>query len=98
MERSAATRSLTRNLRLLVAASVEHLVDDPALFVVQVSRRLPFRVRMAMGSSLERIGRATGSVPVRALASYQSSNLLAMPALSVRTLSSTARLWHGWRR
>lgn len=72
MRSSASALSLVRNVRLLVAASAEHLVDDPAFFAVQVSRRLPFRARMAVSSGLDRIGRASGAVPVRALASYLS--------------------------
>lgn len=56
MARSSATQTL-RNSRLLATSGLQHLVDDPALLVIQVSRRLPFVPRMAMGRALESVGR-----------------------------------------
>lgn len=52
---SSAQRTL-RNGRLLATAALQHLVDDPALLVIQVSRRLPFGPRMAAGRVLEQVG------------------------------------------
>lgn len=43
-----------RNIRLLVQAAAQHLVDDPAFFAIQASRRLPFPVRVRVGVVLER--------------------------------------------
>lgn len=45
-------RNAVRNARLLLQSGAQHLVDDPALLAVQVSRRLPFRVRVAAGRAL----------------------------------------------
>src|SRR5699024_6375339 len=51
---------MTRNARLLMQASAQHLADDPVLFAVQVSRRMPFPVRVKLGLLLEQ---ATGVAP-----------------------------------
>lgn len=56
----ATTRRLVRNARLLLQAGAQHLADDPALFAIQVSRRLPFPVRVRIGRMLER---TTSSLP-----------------------------------
>lgn len=45
-----------RNGKLLATAALQHLIDDPALLVIQVSRRLPLGPRVAMGRALEMIG------------------------------------------
>src|SRR5699024_2566158 len=47
------SQGLARNARLLVQASAQHLADDPVLFAVQVSRRMPFPLRVRFGSLLE---------------------------------------------
>lgn len=52
---SSAQRTL-RNGGLLATAALQHLVDDPALLAIQVSRRLPFGPRMAAGRALEKVG------------------------------------------
>ena len=44
-----------QNLCLLTQAALQHLVDDPALLAVQVSRRLPFRSRLVLGHAIERL-------------------------------------------
>lgn len=54
---SSAKRTL-RNGRLLATAALQHLADDPALLAIQVSRRLPFGPRMAVGRTLEKAGTA----------------------------------------
>ena len=48
-------RHVVRNARLLLQSAVQHLVDDPALFAVQVSRRLPLGTRVRVGTVLQRI-------------------------------------------
>lgn len=58
---SSARRTL-RNGRLLATAALQHLVDDPALLAIQVSRRLPFGPRMAVGRTLEHIGAAVPAI------------------------------------
>lgn len=50
--------ALLRNARLLGQSALGHLVDDPALLVIQVSRRLPLGVRTRGGRMLQRVGRA----------------------------------------
>lgn len=49
-----------RNARLLTQAVVQHLLDDPALLPIQVSRRLPLRARRRIGNSLRAV---LGSLP-----------------------------------
>ena len=39
-------RQFARNARLLLQSAAQHAVDDPALLAVQVSRRLPFAIRV----------------------------------------------------
>ncbi|MGP5086438.1 glycosyltransferase [Brachybacterium tyrofermentans] len=58
---SSAQRTL-RNGMLLATAAFQHLVDDPALLAIQVSRRLPFGPRMAAGRALERVGATVPAV------------------------------------
>ncbi|WP_157235880.1 glycosyltransferase family 4 protein [Brachybacterium sp. P6-10-X1] len=53
---------LTRNARLLLQAGAQHLVDDPALFAIQVSRRLPFSLRVRLGRALQRLSGRLPSV------------------------------------
>lgn len=50
-------RHLVRNARLLLQSAAQHLIDDPALFAVQVSRRLPLRMRVMVGTVLQRAAR-----------------------------------------
>ena len=52
-------RCLARNLRLLTQAMWQHAIDDPALLLVQASRRLPYGPRHAMGSVLKALGALT---------------------------------------
>ena len=48
-------REAVRNARLLLQSAAQHLVDDPALLAVQVSRRLPFSVRVGAGRALRAV-------------------------------------------
>lgn len=50
-----------RNARLLVAAALQHLRDDPALLAIQISRMLPMTLRARAGHIL----RAAGTVADR---------------------------------
>lgn len=54
----SSTKRTLRNGRLLATAALQHLADDPALLAIQVSRRLPFGPRMAVGRTLEKAGTA----------------------------------------
>lgn len=47
---------IVRNGRVLVTAGLRHLVDDPALLAIQVSRRLPVGPRITLGRALEKAG------------------------------------------
>lgn len=51
----AIRRHVVRNVRLLLHSAAQHLVDDPALFVVQVSRRLPLGTRVMAGTVLQKV-------------------------------------------
>lgn len=50
-------RRAARNTRLLIDAAVQHLRDEPALLVIQISRRLPMAVRTRGGRFLHGAGR-----------------------------------------
>lgn len=52
-------RHVVRNAQLLFHSAVQHLVDDPALFVVQVTRRLPLRTRVTVGTVLQGLAERT---------------------------------------
>ncbi|GAB4095145.1 glycosyltransferase family 4 protein [Brachybacterium horti] len=43
---------IARNTRLLLESAVQHLLDDPALLAIQVSRRLPMGARRRIGQGL----------------------------------------------
>ncbi|WP_170957906.1 glycosyltransferase [Brachybacterium timonense] len=45
-------RAVLRNGRLLLQSAAQHAADDPALLVMQVSRRMPFRARVLAGRVL----------------------------------------------
>lgn len=62
-----STPPLLRNLRLLAQSGLEHLVDDPALLAVQVSRRTPLPVRTRAGVVLRRVGAALPGTSLEAL-------------------------------
>lgn len=62
-----STPPLLRNLRLLAQSGSEHLVDDPALLAVQVSRRTPLPVRTRAGVVLRRVGAALPGTSLEAL-------------------------------
>lgn len=51
-------RVFLRNARLLGQSALGHLVDDPALLAIQVSRRLPLGLRGRVGRLLQDAGRS----------------------------------------
>ena len=58
-------RDVVRNARLLLQSVSQHLIDDPALLAVQVSRRLPFTIRVCAGRALRAVGRRSLAVGAR---------------------------------
>lgn len=67
---------VVRNSRLLLQSALQHLVDDPALLAVQVSRRLPFSLRLRTGDLLDLLGtRAKFGHGVAALGAYIKGDL-----------------------
>jgi len=71
-------RDVSRNARLLAQASAQHLADDPVLFAIQVSRRMPFPLRLMFGLLLERV---TDAAPgLGALGSLMAGRLRAAEA------------------
>ncbi|MGY5766402.1 glycosyltransferase [Brachybacterium sp. DNPG3] len=82
---SLASRSL-RNARLLATAALQHLADDPALLAIQVSRRLPFGPRIAVGRALEKAGSAFPAIG--ALGSVMAGREEAAEAAIVRANAS----------
>lgn len=82
-------RVALRNARLLAESALQHLVDDPALLVVQISRRLPFRARIAAGSALAAAGvRIPGAAGVGALGAFMAGDV---EHASHRAVESAAR-------
>src|SRR5699024_8756696 len=64
-----------RNSRLLAASAAQHLIDDPALLVLQVSRRLPLTVRARAGRVLLTAGqRLLGGFGVAALGAFMAGD------------------------
>lgn len=47
-----------RNVRLLAVVALQHLLDDPGLLVLQISRRMPLPARKYAGYALQRVGNA----------------------------------------
>ncbi|WP_193105905.1 glycosyltransferase [Brachybacterium sp. FME24] len=69
-----------RNVSVLVQAASQHLLDDPALLAIQVSRRLPFGARVRLGRLLEK------ARPISPAASALGSFMAGRDAAAVRTL------------
>ncbi|MGO1226995.1 MAG: glycosyltransferase family 4 protein [Brachybacterium sp.] len=86
-------RRIARNARLLLLSATQHLVDDPALLIVQVSRRLPFRLRVSTGCSLRTIASALpGGHGIAALGAYMGGDIAGARDLISRTTDSRSRL------
>lgn len=87
-------RLLVRNARLLVQSAVQHLLDDPALLAIQVSRRLPMaarrRVGLGMQAVAERLPRGAGVAALGAYMAGQESAALSHLADARATRSRIA--------
>lgn len=71
---SSAPRTL-RNGRLLAASALQHLIDDPALLALQMSRRLPLSVRASAGRALLATGlHVPGGTGVAALGAFMAGD------------------------
>ena len=69
-------RRVALNARLLLQSALQHAVDDPALLVVQVSRRLPFVVRVRAGRALRAIASAVpGGRGAAALGAFMAGDV-----------------------
>lgn len=74
--------AVLRHARLLVQSALQHLVDDPALLAVQVSRRLPFGLRVRSGQMLRAAGeRIPGGSGAAALGAFMAGDLPAAQEL-----------------
>lgn len=68
-------RRVALNARLLLQSALQHAMDDPALLVVQVSRRLPFAVRVRAGRALRLVASAVpGGAGAAALGAFMSGD------------------------
>ena len=90
-------RDVVRNARLLLHSAAQHLVDDPALLAVQVSRRLPFRLRVGAGKALVRVaGTLPAAVPggagTAALGAYMAGDLASAQSLIAGTTAAGSRI------
>ena len=85
-------RDAVRNARLLLQSVAQHLVDDPALLVVQVSRRLPFGVRVGAGKALRRAAELPGGDGLAALGAYMAGDTGAAHQLVARSPGSRSRI------
>lgn len=90
-------RRVALNARLLLQSALQHAVDDPALLVVQVSRRLPFRLRVGAGKALWRVaGAVPGSIPgatgVAALGAHMAGATASAQSLIAGTAASSSRI------
>ncbi|MGP4917154.1 glycosyltransferase family 4 protein [Brachybacterium tyrofermentans] len=86
-------RDVVRNARLLLQSAAQHLVDDPALLVVQVSRRLPFRVRVGAGRALRTVaGAILGGEGTAALGAFMAGDMNAARELITAKPESSSRM------
>lgn len=88
-----SSRHVVRNARLLLQSATQHLVDDPALLVVQVSRRLPFRARVRAGTLLRAVSsRSPGGDGAAALGAFMAGDSAGAQELIARSEGSRSRL------
>ncbi|ATG50888.1 glycosyl transferase family 1 [Brachybacterium vulturis] len=84
---------IVRNARLLLQSAAQHLVDDPALLVVQVSRRLPLRARVLAGDMVRALaGRLPGCAGAAALGAFMAGDDEAAHRHVRRSVGSGSRL------
>lgn len=66
-------RRVALNARLLLQSALQHVMDDPALLAVQVSRRLPFAARVRTGRLLRMVSSVLpGSTGAAALGAFMA--------------------------
>lgn len=69
-------RRVALNARLLLQSALQHAVDDPALLVVQVSRRLPFAMRVRAGRALRAVASTVpGGTGAAALGAFMAGDI-----------------------
>lgn len=86
-------REAVRNARLLLQSAAQHLVDDPALLAVQVSRRLPFSVRVGAGRALRAVAEVLpGGQGAAALGAYMAGDTIAARELITGKSDSRSRM------
>ncbi|WP_162801558.1 glycosyltransferase [Brachybacterium saurashtrense] len=88
------TRHLRRNMRLLSHAVGQHLLDDPALLAIQVSRRLPMGARRFIGRAIRtaaaRFPRGDGVAALGAFMAGHESTALGHVVAARKETSRTA--------
>lgn len=81
MEQRPVVAALTHS-RLLLQSALQHLADDPALLAIQVSRRLPFALRVRSGRVLQAAGALLpGGAGAAALGAFMAGDLPAAQQL-----------------
>lgn len=86
-------RRIVRNVRLLLQSGIQHLVDDPALLAVQVSRRLPFRARVSAGRALRVVAsRLPGGSGAAALGAFMAGDDAGAQQLIAASEGSRSRM------
>lgn len=85
--------NVVRNARLLLQSAAQHLADDPALLVVQASRRLPFAARVRVGKAFRALpGRFPGGEGAAALGAVMAGDDAAALRLVTSGHGSRSRL------
>lgn len=86
-------RQFARNARLLLQSAAQHAVDDPALLAVQVSRRLPFAIRVRTGRALRAAASLLpGGQGAAALGAYMAGDTTTATELLTSTTDSRSRM------
>lgn len=69
-------RRVALNSRLLLQSALQHVMDDPALLAVQVSRRLPFAARVRAGRLLRSVASVLpGATGAAALGEFMAGEM-----------------------
>lgn len=90
---SSAKRTL-RNGGLLATSAAQHLVDDPALLILQISRRLPMTLRAKVGTALIVLGGAVpGGTGTAALGAFMAGATQRAEDLLTAEQGSSSRLF-----
>lgn len=88
-------RRVALNTRLLLQSALQHAMDDPALLVVQVSRRLPVAARVHAGRLLRAVAsRVPGGSGVAALGAFMAGEASDAEARLVTAPQSRSKM-HG---